>query len=191
MSKKLKLKISVAILIILILTVLSIFLHDKITKYKRNNEFSKIVSEFHQNLDTKENLELEIEGNKVIGIITIDKIDLEYPIIEYKDISSLEIGICKYEGVNIGETGNLCLLGHNMRNGIFFTSLYKLENGDIAQITDINGSEIEYEVYDKYYIEPTETKVLEQNNKELKELTLITCNDTSSKRLVIKLKEII
>ena len=189
-SKKLKLKISIIILIVLILVVISIFGYDKITANKKNNETSKIIYEFYQSLKAEEDLDLEIEGNKVIGIIVIDKIGIRYPIIEYKNIDSLNISICKYSGPDINQEGNLCLMGHNMRNGVFFSNLYKLENGDNIEIVNMFGKSVKYIMYDKYYIEPTEMKVLESSSEELKEVTLITCNNSSNKRLIIKLREV-
>jgi len=189
-SKKLKLKISINILIMLILIFIGVFIYDKITANKQNKELNKIASEFKQNIGNEGILDIELNGNKIIGIIKIEKINIEYPIIEYKNEDSLDISISRYAGPNINEIGNLCLIGHNMRNGNFFSNLYKLENEDKIELTDFKGNKVEYIVYDKYYIYPTQMESLEQNNKENKEVTLITCNNTSEKRLVIKLENI-
>lgn len=76
-----------------------------------------------------------------------------------------------------------------MRNGTFFNRLHLLNVGDKVEITDVHGQTIAYKVYDKYYIEPENMEVLKQNNKDKKELTLITCNNKGDQRLVLKLYE--
>jgi len=185
--KKTEFKISITILILLVLVLVCVFIYDSIKGKKKNNEIEKVISEFHQNMENENNT--EIEGKTIIGTIKINKTLVEYPIITYENLNSLNIAICKYIGPEINTIGNLCLLGHNMRSGMFFSNLYKLENGDTVELINTNGNTVEYIVYDKFYITPIEGEVLDQTNKNYKELTLITCNDISTKRLVIKLKE--
>lgn len=132
-SKKAKLRILIFILLILVLVLLGVFLYDKIHATRVTAELTRIVAEFHEN----ENY-VEIEGHGVIGTIRIDRLGIEYPIIEYRGAHSLDIAICKYAGPGINELGNVSLLGHNMRNGLFFSNLHRLENGDIIKLTDMS-----------------------------------------------------
>ena len=127
---------------------------------------------------------VNISGVTVFGKIKIDKINIEYPIIEYTDSNALWKSICKITSVNIDGTSNLCLAGHNMRNLTMFGNLRKLTNGDKIEITDLKGEKYIYEVYDKFYIDPKQVDIMNPTNEAI--VTLITCNDASDKRLIIR-----
>ena len=70
-----------------------------------------------------------------------------------------------------------------------FGKLSKLKNGDTAQLTDLSGRTVNYQVYNKYVVEPTDTKCTSQLTNGKKELTLITCTNHGKQRLVVKLRE--
>ncbi|MCL2354441.1 MAG: sortase [Oscillospiraceae bacterium] len=133
-SKKVKLILLVIILIGLILALLGVFLYDILHANRIRAELTQVVEEFH------ESGYVYIDGNRVIGIIEIERLGIKYPIIQYVNISSLDITICKYAGPDINELGNVSLLGHNMRSGIFFTRLTEIEYGDVVQLT--NGARL-------------------------------------------------
>ena len=130
------------------------------------------------------NRTVQITGYEVYGKIKIDKIGIEYPIIEYKDDGSLWKSICKISNNNIDGKGNLCLAGHNMRNLSMFGNLRKVGVGDRVKITNLYGEEFIYEIFEKVYIDPSQNEVL--NNTKDSILTLVTCNDASNKRLIVK-----
>ena len=127
---------------------------------------------------------VSISGVNVYGKIKIDKIGIEYPIIEYTDASALWKSICKITSVNIDGTSNLCLAGHNMRNLTMFGNLRRVTNGDKIEITDLKGKKYIYEVYDKFYIDPEQVDIMNPTSESI--VTLITCNDSSDKRLIIR-----
>ena len=131
-----------------------------------------------------ENNTLEISGVNVFGKIKIDKIAIEYPIIEYKNEDSLWTSICKVSGNNIDGTGNLCLAGHNMRNLTMFGNLRKIQNGDKIEITDLKGKKFNYIVYDKFFVNPDQIDIMNSTDESI--LTLITCNDTLDKRMIVR-----
>lgn len=126
----------------------------------------------------------QVTGYEVYGKIKIDKIGIEYPIIEYKNSDALWRSICKISNNNVDGTGNLCLAGHNMRNLSMFGNLRKLTIGDKVKITNLYGEEFTYEVFEKVYIDPNQTEVLKNTDEAI--VTLITCNDASNKRLIVK-----
>lgn len=70
----------------------------------------------------------------IIGKIIIDKINLNYDILEDSDDDFLEISICKFYGPNPNLVGNMCLVGHNYDDGRFFSNLFKLQIGDCIKI---------------------------------------------------------
>ena len=124
-----------------------------------------------------------------IGRIVIQKIGVDYAILDHWSDELLRVSICKFHGANPNEVGNLCLVGHNWRNKRFFSKVPTLEIGDIVQITDLNENTIDYEVYDIHTVEPNNTDDTTQKTNGRKEVTLITCTDDSQQRVIVKCKE--
>ena len=88
------------------------------------------------------------------------------------------------------EVGNYCIVGHNYRNGKMFGKLHELEYGDIVTVEDLKGRVLQYQVYNMYVVEPTDTRCTSQLTGGRKELTLITCTDYGTKRLIVKCREV-
>ena len=74
-----------------------------------------------------------------IGIINIPSLGIKYPILATTNEKLLKVSVTKYWGANPNEVGNLCISGHNYKNSKFFGKLQNIKNGDIIQITDLNG----------------------------------------------------
>ena len=67
-----------------------------------------------------------------------------------------------------------------------FNHIIELKAGDKLTLEDNkNGVKI-YEIYDIYKVKPTDTEVLSQKTNGRTELTLITCSDYSSTRIIVK-----
>lgn len=130
------------------------------------------------------NTSVKIGNSTVWGKIKIEKIGIEYPIIEYVNDDSLWKSICKISNNSINGTGNLCLAGHNMRNMTMFAKIKNLKVGDSVEITNIYGDKYTYIVYESFYVDPTEVEVLKNTSESI--VTMITCNNTSSKRLIVR-----
>ncbi len=130
-----------------------------------------------------------------IGTINIPKINVTYPIIDGVTDSTeeteelLKISPTKFWGADPNEVGNFCIVGHNYRNTKFFSKVPTLEIGDIIEITDLSGRIIQYKVYNKYEVEPTDLSCTTQLTNGRKEVTLITCTDDSKHRVVVKTRE--
>ena len=101
----------------------------------------------------------------------------------------LKISPCKFWGPNPNEIGNFCIVGHNYKNEQFFSKVPTLENGDIIQITDLFGNTVEYEVYDKFVVLPTNTDCTSQLTNGKREITLITCTNDNKQRVIVKATE--
>ena len=144
----------------------------------------------------------EISSNTTIGgvtytteaIITIPKIGITYPVLSETSDELLEISVNRYwpeaDKLKPNEVGNYCIVGHNYRNGKMFGRLSELENGDKIQLQDMTGRTLEYEVYNKYIVNPTDTRCTSQLTNGRKEVTLITCTNYGTQRLVVKCKEV-
>ena len=63
------------------------------------------------------------KGYTVVGTMKIPAINLEYPIFEEITTKALETGLIALypNGDNINQVGNTVIIGHNYRNGMFFS----------------------------------------------------------------------
>ena len=134
--------------------------------------------------------EIEIDGYKVLGIIRIPKIDLEYPLLNETTTLSMQKSITKIWGPELNEIGNLTLAGHNNRDGTMFGKVKKLEIGDIIEIQDLYKNTVQYQIFDMYVIEPNDVSCVKSVDPNAKEVTLITCTNGNKNRLITKAREI-
>ena len=129
----------------------------------------------------------------VDSFITIPKIGISYPVLSETSDELLEISVNRYwpepNKLKPNEVGNYCIVGHNYRNGKMFGRLSELEDGDIVQLEDTTGRTLQYQVYRKYVVEPTDTTCTSQLTNGRKELTLITCTNYGTQRLIVKCRE--
>ena len=144
----------------------------------------------------EEQILVAADGTKyyTIGEINIPSIDVNYPILTAKDSDNLEtilrISVCKFHGANPNKVGNLCIVGHNYRNSLFFSKVPKLDIGDIIEISDLSGKTLQYSIYDKYVVEPSNVECTSQLTDGKREVTLITCTNDSKKRHILKAREV-
>lgn len=129
---------------------------------------------------------------KAIGIISIDKINVNLPIAEGVSLEVLGFAIGHMPGTaGLGDIGNCALAGHrNHTFGSFFNRLDEVEIGDDIVILKADGSKITYEVYEKLFVKPDDLTVLNSSSK-YKVLTLITCHPeiNPTQRLILHAKE--
>lgn len=133
---------------------------------------------------------------KTVAIIDIPKIGVHYPVIAPLDknlldyTAILKLSPCKYYGPEPNEVGNLCIVGHNYRNEKFFSKIPKnIDIGDSIQITDAKGRMLNYIVYDRYIVDPDNQDCTDQNTNGRREVTIITCTNDSTQRIILKCVE--
>ena len=124
------------------------------------------------------------------AILKIPKINIEYPVLSATSDALLFVSLNKYWGPQPNEVGNYCIVGHYYENGKMFGKLHKLKNGDKAELTDLSGNTLKYQVYNKYVVEPTDTRCTSQLTDGRKEMTLITCTNGGKQRLIVKLRQV-
>lgn len=156
---------------------------------KENDEVTKNFHELQEAQNQEQPIELQMQGHKVIGIINIPAIDLEYPIIDKTTKETMRISISKFSGGEINEIGNVALAGHNNYSGTMFGKNKNLKIKDKMYLTDLTRRTIEYEIYNIFVTDPNDTSILETEDKTKRELTLITCKNGRSERLIIKARE--
>ena len=193
MSTKIKRSIIISIIIIfIILIAISSFF---IVKYFLNrNKISNIYETYSddniqnrietQNVTTDDDLMLEIDGEKVVGVIKIEKIGYEGPIYEGTTLDTLAKGVGHLSNSPYFN-GNVCLAAHNTSK--FWAKLNTLENGDTISYTSFLGTK-EYVVSNIKIIDETDWSDTE--NTEDNRITLITCvKGQKEKRLCVQASE--
>lgn len=132
-------------------------------------------------------------GQEYYTLATIDipSINVHYSVLNTTTDELLRISPTKFWGPEPNEEGNFCIVGHNYRNKKFFSKVPQLENGDIIQITDLKGRTLDYEVYDKYVVDPSDVNCTSQLTNGMKEVTLITCTNDSKHRVIVKAREVL
>ena len=193
---KLKFYKTLRLVLILAIIVVTFFVVKKFYKsYKTENKAKDVIAEIKTNLEdqepSSEKIVAELGGYKVIGIIKIPKIDLEYPILERTNTESLNIYITKFWGNEVNEIGNVTLAGHNNLNGVMFWKIKKLEKGDIIELTDEQNITLKYEVFSTDVIDPNDISCILPIEAGRREVTLITCTNGRANRFIVKAKEII
>lgn len=128
------------------------------------------------------------EDMSIEGIIKIEKIDLELPILTDATEKNMKISVASIKGTGkLGQFGNYAIAGHRSHTyGKNFNRLNEVEAGDFIIIND-GKNQFDYEVMEKLYVEPEEVEVLEGNETD-KEITLVTCHPmiNPTHRLIIK-----
>lgn len=133
------------------------------------------------------------KGFTVVGTMKIPSINLEYPIVEEITTKSLETALVALypSGDNLNMPGNTVVIGHNYRNGTFFSNLKKLATGAKIYVTDYKGTTLNYEVYNKFEANQNDTSFYARDTNGLAELTLSTCTDASNdQRTIIFAKQV-
>ena len=127
---------------------------------------------------------------ETIGVVSIPKINITYPILSKTTNALMKVAPCKFHGSSPNEVGNLCIIAHNYRRkGVFFSDLKSLAIGDIVEIQDLSQRIIQYEIYDIHTVLPDNVEDTTQKTNGRREVTLITCTDNSEQRLILRCKE--
>ena len=202
-KNNLKIKIYKAIfytLLMVAIVVIGMISYKYICECVNEKESQDAITAF-SNIDFSENVEeskeqLEYKGYKIIGIVKIPKINIEYPILDIGDIdpesakAPMKISIIKYWGENVNDYGNLSIAGHNNKSGTMFGKTKNLKNGDIVELTDLTGQTIQYSIYSIFVTDPNDVSILLHKEEKIREVTLITCTNGNKQRLILKAREI-
>ena len=127
---------------------------------------------------------------ETVGIVSIPKINITYPILSQTTDALMKVSACKFHGASPNEVGNLCIIAHNYRRkGVFFSDVPDLVVGDIVEIQDLSQRTIQYEIYDIHTVMPDNVADTTQKTNGRREVTLITCTDDSKQRVIVRCKE--
>lgn len=129
------------------------------------------------------------KGFYMVGKIEIPKIKLNCPVLETASDSAIEVAVAVLTGPGINEVGNTVIIGHNYRNGTFFSNNKKLELGDKIYLTDLSGKKVTYTITKKYNTSTEDADYMVRDTKGKREISLSTCTDDSKQRLIIWAEE--
>lgn len=125
------------------------------------------------------------KGFGVLGTMEIPATNFKYPVLEKVTKKSIETAVAFLYGTGINQPGNSVIIGHNYRNGLFFSNNKKLNIGDKIYITDLEGNKMTYTIYNKFETTPEDTSFYQRDTGGKPEVTLSTCTDDSRARLII------
>lgn len=140
---------------------------------KENNVIGDVFSD--RNVDTVNSSFLDL--SKKQGYLSIPKFGQSFDLYLDADYYKIAKGVAVLKGSDppIGGLGKRCVIaGHSgYYNKVMFLNIHKLENGDKI-IVNFLGKILEYKVYNKEKIMPTDVHKLEPIESE-DMLTLLTC----------------
>lgn len=155
------------------------------TNSEANNKASKVKSV--RSSKTKKSVG-KYYNYDVCGYIRIPKTGIQYPIIATLSKQALEKGVCVEYGPGPNEPGNTVIAGHNYLNRLFFSKNKNLNIGDKVYITDLYGVTVEYTIYNKFETSPQDTSYMFRDTGGIPEITLATCSQNGSARLILYAK---
>lgn len=171
--------------LIIIIAVIAIIVIVCVLLYKF--VFSKPKEEEKLPVENTPKMSETIEGYKVLGKIKIENLNIEQYILDSTDIKALQNGVGRIDnGASLNNYGNFCIAGHN--NSKIFEELNKLKVDDEFVLIDKKMEETIYKVTEILEVEPDNLECLLQDENKI-EVTLITCKDGATTRLVVKAEE--
>ncbi len=124
---------------------------------------------------------------EMIGQMTIDKINLNMPVVWGCDYPQLQVGLGWYQkSAELGHEGNSVILGHRMLEyGRHFNRLNEMQEGDIVRISTKNNN-YTYKVKNQIIVSVPEMFNYFENHDNKSELTLVTCTNQGDTRILVQ-----
>lgn len=173
-------------IVIVVIVIIAVLVVAGIAIYKVFFEKTNEQVEEPKQVVQEEKMISNIEGYNVLGQIVIDDLDVKQYILDSTEDKALENGVIKLYGGTLNNYGNFCIAGHDYDN--IFKRLAELSVGDTFTIIDRDLEETEYEIKQIYSVEPNDLTCLMQDENKV-EITLITCENGSTTRLIVKAEE--
>lgn len=157
---------------------------------EENNEIASIEPNQSSGNAGTTNRKIYYKEFVMLGYITIPKTNVKEPILDVVTPESLNTAVAALYPSNpqLNQPGNIVIVGHNYRNGKFFSNNNKLAVGDKIMIKDNTGTELTYTIYQKFQTTEQDTSFYTRDTKGVPEITLSTCTDDSKARIIILAK---
>ncbi|MCD7854293.1 MAG: sortase [Clostridiales bacterium] len=128
--------------------------------------------------------EIEIDGEKYVGMLTIGSLGLELPVKGEFSMAGLRTAPCRYTGSVYKD--NMIICGHNYRS--HFGNLNSLKVGDSVEFTDGDGNVFSYLVSEITQLDGSDVSgMTEKQEDDSWDLTLFTCTLSGSQRVTVRL----
>ncbi len=186
--------IILGIVLLVVITLIAIkYGGNQINEKNLHSVVDEVKTQIGQQENSEElkQVQVEYKGYNVVGIISIPAIEIEYPILDTTNEKTMKVAITKFWGNDVNELGNFTMAGHNNKDGTMFGKTKRLSIGDKIEMTDLTGKTIEYEIFDQYLIDPNDVSCVKSVKENTREVTLITCANGRSNRLITKAREVI
>ena len=160
---------------------------DNNNEENNNNEDEENTTQGNQTGGSSRSKTKFYKKYPMVGYIKIEKTKVEYPILLDVSPGALEtaVGVLYPTNPNLNQPGITVIIGHNYRNGKFFSNNKKLEIGDKIRITDLTGKTLIYSIYEISVLPETNTEYITRERGNNIEIALSTCTDDGQDRLVI------
>lgn len=123
--------------------------------------------------------EVEIDGYKYVGYVSIPALELELPVMSDWSYPQLKISPCRYTGTTVGD--DLVILAHNYKR--HFGHISELKEGDSVIFTDMDGVTTYYQVVALDILAPTAVEEMVAGDYDL---TLFTCTYGGKSRVTLR-----
>lgn len=163
---------------------------SKVISSEQTEDINQNINDVEEKQYPKEEILENYNGYDVCAKLEIPVISLETYVLANYSTNALQVSVTKFWGVEPNHIGNFCIAGHNFKNKNMFSKLKNLEVGDTLYVTDKKVGKVEYEIFQVYKVLPDDVSCLDPLTNNEKEVTLITCTNDSSKRIIVKAKEI-
>lgn len=174
--------IFIIITVVIVIGIFATFLFLGIKNGKTTTD-SKPANTVEMEVVEEAKLDDTYEGFKVLGKIKIEDIEVEQYILDSTGDKALNVGVGKLYGGSLNGFGNFSIAGHNKDK--IFKDLEELDKGDTFIIVDKNLKETTYKITEITTVEPDDLECLRSDDSKC-EITLITCQDGTTSRLVVK-----
>lgn len=131
-----------------------------------------------------------VGGYEVVGNVNIANLGIDVKVLDpnldgtdYTE-DALKNGAIEFYGEGLNEIGNCTILAHNSSSNFF--NLKNIEVDDELTVTSSDGIEVKYTVIEKKSVQPDDMSVFLPMEQDSREVTLITCEEGATTRLVVK-----
>lgn len=146
-----------------------------------------LTEEDHIYTGTGQNDYTAVDG-ETIAILRLDRLGIKVSVAEGTDRDVLKVSAGHFAGTALPGEGNFSLAGHSSREFVcLFNDLDKAVVGDQIVVTTRKRMH-KYLISDILVVHPEQTEYLCQTNESA--LTIVTCTDSGTSRLIIRAIEV-
>lgn len=162
-------------------------------KHTKDNEKETTIELEGKEKEQSEELEIsvlaEYKGFTTAGKIEIPQTGVDIPILNQVTVEGMKNAPCLlYSTGELNQNGNNLIVGHNFRNGTIFSDNKNLKLGDKIYVTTLDGSRVEYTIYNKFITTPEDVSYIKRDTNNKPEITLSCCTDDDEYRIIILAK---